>query len=463
MSEVEDKVYSTGNMISFSMVYFAMQAVGAIVTGRYLFFYENEILLPISMITLAIIFYTGWDMINDPLIGQISDRNYRFTHRFGRRFPWIVGAAIPLGFVTILIYTPPDVSFADGWLTFLWFLLFMVSFDGLVSAVMVNYSGLLPTKFRSNKQRAKVSSITIVFYTVGLITGFILPPLFVEYGNAASYAPMAITAAIILYICLAVSIPGIREDKDLIKIYFKEQRQHEPFLSEFVKMIKTAFKQRNWGAYAVLNLGFRVYSAFLITSIPFYVQYIALADPSLEILVYLPYILLGVLPIPLFYLVVRKVGHFKVVRYTLLLYPFTTLPLFFSGASVLMIMISVGVIGFFTGVLNVALIPMQADFFDEAAVQTGTRQEGIYLGLWTFVGRFSYIIQLLSFWFIHEITGFIPGAPTQTPIAKLGIVILMCIFPMIFSIVGTTYFWLKWDLTQEKVQGIKEQLKEMGI
>jgi len=463
MSSVEEIKYSSLNMISFSMVFFALQAISAIISGRYLFFYENEILLPIAMMTLAIIFYTLWDMINDPLIGHISDRNYRFTSRYGRRFPWIIGGSIPLGFILIFIFTPPNASLAGGWFTFFWFLLFMVVYDGLMSVITVNYMGLLPTKYRSKEQRAKASAITIVFYTIGLIGGFILPPLFVEYGNATSYIPMAITGAIILYISIALSLPGIREDKELIKIYFKEQGTRGTFFTELGKNIKVAFKQKNWGAYAMLNLGFRVYSAFLIASIPFFVQYIVKTDPAFEIMLYLPYILFGVIPIPLFYWAIKKYGHYHVVRYTLILYPFTSLPLFLSAGNFIMIIIGVGTLGAFTGLLNVGLIPIQGDFFDEAAVQTRQRQEGIYLGLWTFLGRFSYIIQLVSFWIIHELTGFIPGAGSQSISAQWGILILMCIFPMIFGIIGNIWFWKKWDLTPKKVEGIKAQLKELGI
>lgn len=106
MGEIEEIRHSTHSMWSFGAIYLAANATSAIVIGRYIFFYENEILLPIWMMTLAIIFYTVWDMINDPLIGHISDRNYRFKKRWGKRFPWIIGSTIPIFIAIILVFTP---------------------------------------------------------------------------------------------------------------------------------------------------------------------------------------------------------------------------------------------------------------------------------------------------------------------------------------------------------------------
>lgn len=55
----------------------------------------------------ALIIFAIWDAINDTVVGYISDRPYRFTKRWGRRFPWIVSVFIPMLIFFLLIFYPP--------------------------------------------------------------------------------------------------------------------------------------------------------------------------------------------------------------------------------------------------------------------------------------------------------------------------------------------------------------------
>ncbi|MHA1968093.1 MAG: MFS transporter, partial [Candidatus Hodarchaeales archaeon] len=97
----------------------------------------------------------------------------------------------------------------------------------------------------------------------------------------------------------------------------------------------------------------------------------------------------------------------------------------------------------------------------------GKRNDGIYMGFRAFFGRLAFVVQALSFWIVHEITGFVANSPSgvdsQTPTAMFGIHIHMALIPAILLIIGILVFWRLNDLNTEKVAEIKSQLIERGL
>ncbi|MHA1492254.1 MAG: MFS transporter [Promethearchaeota archaeon] len=462
---ISEKKHSMKSILSYNSLSFGVNLSGYIFAARLIFFYETEILLPIALITLAITIYTAYDMINDPIIGHFCDRNYKFTKRWGKRFPWIILSVIPLSFITILYFIPPDPAI-NVWATFYWFLLILILQDTFGSTLSVNYLALTPTKYRSKEERVKVATIARIFVTAGTVLGFILPPMFIEYGDKTSYIPLAIIAAIVLLISMLFSIPGMREEKELIDAYFQIVVKKEPFFKEFKSMIKKTVKQKNFLVYLILSLTLGIHTSLLVSSIPYFARYVAKAGPSFEIIVYIPWILTGVLLLPFFFWLINKYGHQQVFRKSICLIPFSTIPLFICGFftdNLLLILLSAAFMGAINGLNNILLVPTVADFFDEAALLNNKRQEGIYNGLLIFFGNLTQIVQIVVFWLVHELTGFIPNVIDQTDLALFGILFIMSIIPMICTFIGVAIFLKYWDLTPEKTEEIKERLVELGL
>ncbi|MGQ4872870.1 MAG: MFS transporter [Promethearchaeia archaeon] len=59
-------------------------------------FYFTIVKLNVNFITIAFIIWSIWNSLNDPLLGQISDRTHT---KWGRRKPWIMIALGPLSFI----------------------------------------------------------------------------------------------------------------------------------------------------------------------------------------------------------------------------------------------------------------------------------------------------------------------------------------------------------------------------
>ena len=97
-----DDEYSSKIHLSYSLGGFLIHFLAAAMAVRIIFFYENLLLLNIVLIGIAFVIFGFWNMINDPIIGYLSDKNYRFTEKWGRRFPWFISTVFPSCFLYLL-------------------------------------------------------------------------------------------------------------------------------------------------------------------------------------------------------------------------------------------------------------------------------------------------------------------------------------------------------------------------
>ncbi|MFW9897847.1 MAG: MFS transporter [Candidatus Thorarchaeota archaeon] len=424
-------------------------------------FYETEVFLPIALITLAVILYGFWNMINDPIAGHISDRNIQFMKSKGKRFTWFIITAIPCSLLFFFIFTPP---IGNDIIIFLWLLAILCVFDTLFSFMTINWQAIFPDKFRSQKERTKVGGIQILFSLFGLTLGMVIPLLIITTGspgtNIESYVIAALLITIISTITVLIMIPGMREDRNMIDRTFISEKKAEH--ESYVKILKFAVKQKNFMAYLFAYLAQTVVMVLLLASIPYWAQYITGIDPIDEIILLLIFLLASVCSAPIWIKVGRKYGNR--IGYMcgtggsaifLIIAMFVT---DFCG-----IMVCMALIGFSMGATWSLIYPTFSDVIDEIVVETEKRDEGVYYGLRTFFGRFSIVIQALTFGIIHPLTRFNPDASTQSTLAQWGILIGMFAVPAFFYFIGFLCMWKIYDLKPKKVQNIKKKLREINL
>ena len=87
--------------------------------NTFLLLYYSQILgLSASLVALVIALALIIDAISDPIVGSVS---VNFKSEWGRRHPFMFGAAVPFGLTMYFLFAPPE-SLGDGallaWLAF---------------------------------------------------------------------------------------------------------------------------------------------------------------------------------------------------------------------------------------------------------------------------------------------------------------------------------------------------------
>ncbi len=432
--------------------------------GAYVFFYyESELGLDVWLIALGIIIYAIWNSINDPFIGYLVDRPFKFTKKWGRRFPWVLIGGVPWIFFYLLLFIPPDVNPQEGaWILFAWLVIIACLYDLFGSLYLVNFTSIFPDKFRTESERRDAGGIGTLVGTFGVVLGAIVPPMFIIFGNRTSYALQGVVIIIICLIALGLTIPGIREDQYRIDCYLEVCE--EGFEKEsFFKTLKYCIKQKNFLAYIIAFVFYSTMTTMMIASIPFLVRFVFKMEAGAVTLIMVGFLLGSFCSIPLWIKIAHKTNDDrKTIIITAFFMAFALIPMIFLRDYYLFI-ISVAIWGIGLGGFWAMQNPVLSNAIDENVINTGKREEGIYGGIQTLFSRLAIAIQAICFAIVHTLTGFVEGANTQSELAVWGIIIHMALLPMIFMFIGSFILLKFYNLTPEKVAINKTKLAEMGL
>ena len=447
---------------SYGIGYLLMEIWNVMFGAYVFFFYETEVGLYVWLLVLGYVIYALWNSFNDPLIGYIFDRPNFMWKRWGKRFPIIIGAAIPWFLSMYMILTPPDVDPVEGAMfIFAWMIFATCLFDSFYSMFQNNHYSLFPDKFRLDSDRRKTGGIGLVLGVIGTTFGGLIPPMFITYGDKSSYSIMALFMVVIAAVFLVLMIPGIRETEDMKTRYVMTDMHKET--EGFFKSMKKAVKQKNFMTLVFITFIGDVAFACITASIHYIVKYSLQEDASFSIYLFAAFLLGAVLSTPIFLKLIEKMNDNRKMHIIgiILLIGF----LFFLGFywDFYSLMIGVVLLGVGQAAFKVARFPCLADTLDEATGETGVHQESVYMGVQTFFMRFSLIAQALIFAVVHVVTGFDPIRGTQTDLALIGIRLQSAIIPAFVVILGFLIFLKYYDLTPEKTAINKQKLKELGL
>ncbi|MHA1803081.1 MAG: MFS transporter, partial [Promethearchaeota archaeon] len=289
--------------LSQGLINFNTGAFGAYV----FFFYETEVLLNVVLLAIVFSIYSVWDAINDPLLGSLMDRPYRFTRKWGRRFPFVAMAIFPWGILYIFLFTPPAADVMGGWSIFIYLLIILIAYDTFYTIWDVSSEALFPFKFRDYKERRKVSGTKAFWGIIGLVLGMVVPPLFVEYGNKQSYITQAIILGIIAVIVGALMLPGHVESKEIIEEYLTTWEMRGKRVS-FIKALAETLKKKNFLLLILLHFTYTILTGLLIASLNYFIRYNLREDPDVFLIIMLGYIIVSLSTIPLWIKVSHKIN-----------------------------------------------------------------------------------------------------------------------------------------------------------
>ena len=461
-NEIEE-IHSKWNILSFGCGSLSREFISIAFNVIVFFYYEVEIGLNVWLIAASLTIFVIYNAINDPIIGYLTNRPFKFTKRLGRRKLWILLGGIPLGFCYFLIFTPPSIDpIADSWIIFTWLVFTTCLFDTAHSLFWVNFQSLFPDKFRSAKERRTVTGVQIVLGIFGVAFGSIIPPLIYHYGDLGSYIIQGIVVIIYGLVTMLLAIPGLREDQESVDRYLRTFDENEQRIS-FIRTMKTAFKQKSFLGSVFFYTMYNAAVSSMTSSIPYLVFNILGMLSGATTLIMAGLLVGQLISIPLWVKLSHKLNdNRKIMIIGAIIMAVFMIPLIFLESYVIIIVIVI-FWGIGQGAYWLMIFPVFSEVIDESVVRTKKREEGTYIGIQQFFGRLGLIIQILSFAIVHEITGFIEGVDTQSSLAIWGIHIHLALIPLICIIIGTLVFWKLFDLTPERIAENQLVIKELQL
>ncbi len=255
----------TGKLSRRTKVFYGIGDLGnAVVNSAIQFFlmkfYTDAALVPPALAGNALLIGKGWDAINDPLFGWISDRT---KSRFGKRRVFMIFGAIPLGIATALLWFVPA---SDRISAFFWILATFILFDTLWTLTNVPYYALTSELTDDYDERSSLTTYRMVMAVPAYLVGAALTPAIVGLFalQQTGYAFIGIAYGVLAGAALLISAAGIRERK-LVAVSAPEP---SPFKSLAVALKNKPFV-RLCVIYFVINISF----AFIKILMVYYIEY----------------------------------------------------------------------------------------------------------------------------------------------------------------------------------------------
>ncbi len=455
---------STRKMIHYSfgflLVFFMVGQFNAYV----FYYYEVEIGLPVAMLGLAFIIFAVWNMINDPLIGYLSDRT---KTKWGRRIPWMAGATIPLAIVMILLFTPP-LALNSDLINFIYFFIILILFDTTYTAFNLNYNAVFSEMYVTIEARSSTGKVRISFVMIALIFAFLLPTLIIEdlLGGdpqtpatiskaLGEYQLTGIIAAVVIIISYFIILKwGVKEPKYISK-------DAETAMS-FGKTLKTTFKNKSFLWFLIPALGTWIAINILPTLAPLFMIEVLHADTELIGYALALQFIVAAVSTPLW----EKIRVKKGARMAGLIgIAAWIIPIIFFAFSINIEMVFI--VQIFNGIgLGGGLYFYDqciAEIIDEDEIRHGTRRSGIYYAVLNFFIRLSMIINFILIGIVFSTTDWQSYDPNPGVNTILGLQILMGVFPaivLVISWIGLYFYPIKGEKLAENRRKLTEMHEE---
>lgn len=379
-----------------------------------LFFYTDVLGMDPGLVgTALLVGKLTWDAINDPLFGYLSDRT---RTRLGRRRPYMLFGAVPLGLAVWLLYSIP--AGLTGVVAFVTILVSFLLFDTMHTMVSVAYSSLTPELTHDYDERTSLTAVRMIFSVVGYILGAAgtqaIAGLFTNlfgWTEKAAFSGMGGVFGIIAVVTVLTTAASVRErpsaeirvstllPRDALSVTFRNR----PFL-------------RLIGAFFVSSFSFALMTSLLAYFLTY--QLDMEAQVPLVLLVMLATIGIFLFPWKLVADRINKGPAYALGLFIACLAVISTFLLPYGPTPLIYAIAFVAGLGF-SGqwVFPWSMLP---DVIEYDQLETGERREGVYYGVWALLTKLTDALGIAVSGWALDLFGYVPNI-VQSEQARLGI------------------------------------------
>lgn len=436
---------------------FAFSLLGLVVAVNLQFFYTDYVGLSAGLVSWALLFARLFDAFVDPWMGWLSDRS---DTRLGRRRPFMLGAAAPLGVLFYLLFAPPaSADPAREQTRLLGYLMAMYTGTFLFWTVgAIPYYSLGAELTDDYHERTRVIAVREGWGLAGLLCATILPAYLIHLrGGRAGYAAMGaiLGAATAAFLFLAGVVSRERPEF-----------QGRPALNPYTGILRTLQNRHFRPLLAAFT--FSAIAGAVPATLVIYVAVYIIGTPAWwaqAIPDWLPtwsyYLLLyfvsAVFSLPLWSRVAASHGKRTTWGVAIGIAIVTSAACYWLREGSIGLFSVILVLGGASFGNYLALPPsMVADLIDHDEASTGMRREGAYFAVWSFATKAGNAITGFAALQVLEHVGYLPGVP-QSPTVKLWMLWMYSWFPALFyllsgvALLGFRFTRRDLAIAQEKV------------
>ncbi|MCK4282322.1 MAG: MFS transporter [Candidatus Lokiarchaeota archaeon] len=436
-------------MLGYSFGGIPMALLGFVFTLYYVeFFFDDLQLLPIYFIVGQII-YAIVNAINDPLLGQLSDRTDRKKWG-GRRLPYIKWGA-PIWGLTLIFTFFPFVGPENQILLFIHFVVSICAYDTMLTLVVLCWMALMPEMTTDIDERNKINFFVLIWAVIGVLPFFFILPIF-KVAGFPWFQILNTIIAIVSIICYWIVVKTSEEKPEFQK--------DEVF--PLWKSIKKTLKLKSFLVFIGYNFC-SVFNSSIGFSYLFTYIFILGIDPGLAIaLFFCVFLFIGygsnylcmklrskwsMKKIILRFGILKVIGAF--ITFILILNPITESLIWFGFIWTT-----------FFGGYSVFTVPIMSLSMDEDEVNQGTRREGMFLGMNAFFTKPAQSLGPIIATIILTTYGYAQGEIIQTPEALFGIKILFLLVPAVASLISLIVIYF-YPLYGDRLKDLQVRLEEI--
>lgn len=401
------------------------------------FFYAQVVGLPAQTVGLAIMTALILDAFIDPLVGQLSDNT---RSRWGRRHPWMYGAALPVALSFMLLWNPPTGWSQGGQVAYL--VAVAVLIRSFISCYEIPSAALAAELTTEYDERTRLLSYRYLFGWAGglamyglALAVFLKPTAQYPVGqlNPQGYATYGLFAGgLMLFAILVTSIGTHRQIP-----YLRDPPKERATVGRLAREMVGTLNNRNFlmilassfFLYAGIGLGFAINLYFATYYWEFGAGEIALfsfSSLAAAVLAFMaaPRLAKRFDKRPTAILLIPAGLAFQVGPIALRLvgaFPANDSPMIFGTIFVTNILsVGLGIVA------NILFSSMIADVVEDAELKTGRRQEGLFFAAIAFANKSTTGLGIFASGMIVGAIGFPtgarPGAVPAEVIRSLGLV-----------------------------------------
>ncbi len=391
----------------------------------FLKFATDVLLLPPALVGLLFALAKLWDAASNPLVGSWSDLT---RSRLGRRRPFLLGS-LPLlvaGFA--MLWSPPE-KLGTGPLV-AWVAIGLFVFHTAFALYTIPHAALGAELSSDSHERTRLFGARQISFTLGMLLAF--GAIQVAMNAAAprvTTARMAIPAALAAVTLLAITPLAVREPArgELSGGRGLHAALRDVFANRPARLLVFVWFVESAGVGAVGTMA------------PYVAEYLLLR-PDVVGTIPAAYVLAGVVSIPVWVRISRRVGTRDTWLAAMLLAAAAFGGMLFVGAGdVALIMCLLVVAGCAMGCGSVLSSSILADLIDVDERRTGERKEGVYSASLAFALKFGTSLATAASGVVLGAAGFVPNTE-QSAGSLLGIRCLFAGLPCVGFLLGAVLF-----------------------